>query len=129
MKRFFVISCLFIIPFSFILAQDNRDGPRMTFDNTTHNFGDVLQGDTVSHNFKFTNSGNQPLVISNVVTTCGCTVPDWPKGPIAPNQTGQIKVKFDSKGRSGLQNKVVTIISNSVSPQTRINVRVNILPR
>jgi hypothetical protein len=129
MKRFFVISFLFIIPFSFILAQDNRDGPRMTFDNTTHNFGDVLQGDTVSHNFRFTNSGNQPLVISNVVTTCGCTVPEWPKGPIAPNQTGQIEVKFDSKGRSGLQNKVVTIISNSVSPQTRINVRVNILPR
>jgi hypothetical protein len=127
MKRFFVIALLLIVPLS-ILAQDTRDGARMIFDKTTHDFGNVAQGDTVSHTFRFRNTGNQPLVISNVLTTCGCTVPDWPKEPIAPNQTGQIEVLFDSKGRSGRQNKVVTIISNAVNPQTRISVRTNILP-
>jgi hypothetical protein len=128
MKKFVVVILLLMVPFA-ITAQDKRDGARMTFDKTTHDFGEVMQGDTVSYTFRFRNNGNQPLVISNVLTTCGCTAPDWTKEPIPPNQTGQIVVKFDSKGRSGRQNKVVTVISNAVSPQTRINIRANILPR
>lgn len=127
--KLLIIIILIALPLTISFAQEKNDGARIKFDKTTHNFGDVVQGDKVSHTFTFTNDGNQPLVISNVLATCGCTIPEWSKDPIAPNQSGEIVVVFDSKGRSGRQNKVVTIISNAVNPQTRINIVVNILPQ
>ncbi len=121
---------IWILSFSYdeSLTEAQNEGAKITFENTTHNFGDVSQGDKVTHTFKFKNSGNQPLIISNVLATCGCTATKWTKEPVKPGESGQITVEFDSSGRSGKQNKVVTIISNTANPQTRINVVVNILP-
>ena len=93
-------------------AQAAPTGPTTTvaFGETEYDFGTVDQGAVVEHVFTFTNSGSEPLVISNAKGSCGCTVPEWPKEPIAPGATGEITVKFDSKGKKNAQNKKVTII-------------------
>ncbi len=95
-------------------------GPTTTieFEETTYDFGTIKQGEKASHIFKFRNTGNEPLIISNAKATCGCTVPNWPKDPIPPGETGEIEVVFNSKGKSNKQNKKVTITANTNPPQT-----------
>src|SRR5210317_1558205 len=93
--------------------------PAITFDEEFHDFGEVQEGEVVEHTFTFTNEGEGPLIISNAQGSCGCTVPDWPRQPIAPGQTGQIKVSFNSKGRAGRQDKRVTLTTNAV-PQSKV---------
>lgn len=90
----------------------NPNGPKMTFDVMEHNFGTIKQGEVTTYEFKFKNTGKEPLVISNAVGSCGCTVPEWPKDPIAPGKTGVIKVTFNSTGKMGQIDKTVTLTSN-----------------
>ncbi|HYG53204.1 MAG TPA: DUF1573 domain-containing protein [Flavobacteriales bacterium] len=85
----------------------------MSFRNLEHNYGKIEQGQSVTHEFVFTNTGKEPLVISNAQGSCGCTVPVWPKEPIAPGKTGTIKVTFNSAGKMGAQDKTVTLTSNN----------------
>lgn len=87
--------------------------PELKFEVEEYNFGTVKQGDKVEYEFRFTNAGTEPLIISNVQSTCGCTVPDWPKEPIQKGETKTIKVIFNSAGKMGLQNRPVTIFSNA----------------
>lgn len=91
------------------------DGPVLTLEKNTYDFGDIFQGDVVEHTFKFTNTGNQPLMITNIQPTCGCTTPEWPRDPIMPGGKGEIKVGFNSAGKINKQIKTLPIISNSVS--------------
>ena len=100
----------------------STDISEMTFEALEYNFGSVNSGDVVDHTFKFTNTGNFPLIISKANATCGCTVPEWPKAPIAPGATGEIKVKFNSKGRSNLQTKYVNITANTKPEVTRLKI-------
>lgn len=95
-------------------------GPLTTieFKNLEFDYGPIQHGDKASHEFTFTNTGKEPLVISSAKASCGCTVPTWPKEPIPPGGTGVIPVEFDSKGKSGKQNKKVTITANTNPPQT-----------
>lgn len=72
-------------------------GPEITFDKTKHNFGIIKQGEPVTYEFKFTNTGNSNLIIKNAVAGCGCTTPEWPKEPIAPGKSAVIKVGYDAK--------------------------------
>lgn len=72
-------------------------GPEITFEKTKHNFGSINQGEPVTYEFKFTNTGNSNLIIKNAVAGCGCTTPVWPKEPIAPGKTAVIKVGYDAK--------------------------------
>lgn len=104
-------------------------GPKtnMTFGESTYNFGTVKEGEKVEHVYKFKNTGNDPLIISNAQGSCGCTVPQWPKEPIAPGKSGEIKVVFDSKGKSGKQNKTVTITANTEPATTTINIAGEVL--
>ena len=93
--------------------NDTANVPVMKFEESTFNFNDVPQGSKVSHEYKFKNTGKSPLVISNVLVTCGCTVPEWPKSPIAPGKSGIIRVFFNSTGKFGIQNKTITILANT----------------
>jgi hypothetical protein len=104
-------------------------GPKtkMNFTQETYDFGTVSEGDKVEHIYKFKNSGNEPLIISNAQGSCGCTVPQWPKEPIAPGKSGEIKVVFDSKGKAGKQSKTVTITANTDPATTTINITGEVL--
>lgn len=116
MKR--LITLIFILAASFYsYAQGSKtiSGAVIAWDKSTHDFGDVFQGDKVEHTFRFTNTGNRDLVITNIEVTCGCTTPKgWPRDPIAPGGSGELTVAFNSAGKIGKQNKVITITSNSV---------------
>ena len=89
------------------------------FEEEVHDFGQMKQHGDASTEFKFTNTGSEPLIISNAKGSCGCTVPTWPREPIAPGETATIKVKYDSK-RVGPINKSVTITSNAENAPTKV---------
>lgn len=95
------------------VSAANGQHPVMTFDKPTHNFGDITQGEKVEYSFKFTNTGNKDLLIMDATSTCGCTVPEWPKEPIKPGQSGYMKVIFDSHGKEGYTEKAITIRANT----------------
>jgi hypothetical protein len=82
-----------------------------TWDNTTHDFGKIKQGTPVTHEFKFTNSGKSPLVITNVQASCGCTTPDWSKEPVMPGGQGFIKATYNAAS-PGAFSKTVTVTAN-----------------
>lgn len=87
--------------------------PTMDFTDTLHDFGKLREGETVEYDFDFKNNGKSPLIISEAKGSCGCTVADYNQEPVAPGKTGTMKVKFNSTGKSGLEEKTVTIITNS----------------
>lgn len=94
-------------------GRENTKMPFIEFEQDFHDFGKLIQGEKVSYAFKFTNTGKTDLIISRVSSSCGCTVPDYPKTPVKPGETKKIDVKFDSEHRRGFQNKTVTIVSNA----------------
>ena len=103
--------------------------PKFSFQEEEHNFGDINDGDIVSHTFKFTNSGEAPLIISKATAACGCTVPQWPRQPIPVGGSGEIQVQFDSSNKPGMQNKVVTITANTESKVKKLLIRAQVNPR
>jgi len=125
---------LFLSIFTFAViisasAQEAAKGAVIEFEEKSKDFGDITQGDKVSHTFTLTNAGSAPLIISNVAATCGCTVPKWPKEPIAPGKTAQVQVSFNSAGKMGKQNSVVRIYSNASEPIEKISLISNVLPK
>ena len=103
--------------------------PKFTFEQEEHNFGQIRDGDIVSHTFRFTNTGEAPLIISKATAACGCTVPQWPKQPIPAGGSGEIQVQFDSSNKPGMQNKVVTITANTESKVKKLLIRAQVNPR
>ena len=101
---------------------DPDSPPVMTFDETTYDFGSISQGEKVKHTFYFKNTGNSPLVIHSAKGSCGCTIPDWPKEPIAPGKEGKIEVSFNSEMKTGHQEKVVTILANTQPTKNLIKI-------
>ncbi len=95
---------------------------KLEFSETSHDFGEIIQGDKVSYVFKFKNTGSEPLVLSNVMTTCGCTATSWPRQPIPPNGSGEIAATFNSAGKMGKQNKYITVVSNASNGNQRVNI-------
>jgi LEA14-like dessication related protein len=89
------------------------DAPKVQVEKATYEFGEITEGEKVSYEFKFKNVGKTPLIISDATATCGCTVPEFPKEPVKPGEEGTIKVVFNSAGKMGLQDKVVTVTSNA----------------
>jgi len=85
----------------------------MTFEVEEYNFNTIKQGESVTRDFSFTNTGKEDIIITNAQGSCGCTVPIWPKEPIKKGAKGVIKVTFNSAGKMGLQDKTVTITSNA----------------
>jgi len=114
------------------LAQHGQSptGPMITWDEKTHDFGDVIQGDRLEHTFRFTNSGTAPLIITNVEVSCGCTTPKgWTRDPLAPGEKSELTVAFNSAGKNGKQVKVVTVVSNSVGLDNKVIFSANVLPK
>ncbi len=93
------------------------------FEETEFDFGTVDQGEKVTHIYKFANTGNEPLIISNAKGSCGCTVPSWPKEPIPVGGSGEIQVQFDSKGKKNKQSKKVTLTANTDPAQTFLTIK------
>jgi len=132
----------YILFFAFIIAHLNAvangmifpldsvssDEPEMTFSVEQVDLGDLRQGDQAEHVFEFTNTGKKPLVIHNVISTCGCTIPQWTKKPVMPGKKGIIKVLFDSTGKIGRQNKLIIIRSNLQGPDQKLRISAMVLP-
>lgn len=108
-------------------APSNSKSPHISFAETSKSFGDIKQGETVSHTFTFKNTGKEPLIISSVQTTCGCTVANYTKDPILPGKTGEIKASFNSTGKFGGQNKVITVLSNADNNPERVSIICNVV--
>ncbi|HYC29600.1 MAG TPA: DUF1573 domain-containing protein [Chitinophagaceae bacterium] len=87
--------------------------PTMDFRDTVFDFGTMKDGEIINHEYEFTNNGKTPLIISNAAGSCGCTVADFPREPIAPGNSGNIKVSFSSAGKEGHQEKSVSLTTNS----------------
>ncbi|HLU17539.1 MAG TPA: DUF1573 domain-containing protein [Edaphocola sp.] len=111
MKKLFSVILIFCSLFAF--AQ--QSGPAFKFKdaNNTHDFGTVKEGTDAVYSFEFTNVGNQPILIQEATSTCGCTTPDWPKAPVLPGKTGKITVKYQTQGRVGPIDRTVFIKSNA----------------
>lgn len=109
------------------VVDPNTKYGKMEFINLEHDFGIINAEKTVETSFTFKNTGDADILISNATGSCGCTVPDYPKTPIAPGETGEIKVSFSPKGKSGMQNKTVTLTANTASGTEQLTVKANIV--
>jgi len=146
MKKILII-CLTIIATTFTACEDstakkvtnattttptpgsNVSGPIITFDKTEHDFGTINEGEKVTTEFNFTNTGKEDLIIVDARGSCGCTVPQYPKNtPIAPGASGKILVSFDSSNKPGLQQKSVTLSANTASGREMLRIKSNVTP-
>ncbi len=114
-------------PISADAPANPGDMAAITFKEETINFGDVKAGEVVMKTFEFTNTGKSPLVISEAQASCGCTVPEWPRAPLNPGETGKIIAKFDSNGKSGKQDKTITVVSNTNPNKTILRIKGNVI--
>lgn len=123
MKTAYLFFVLFgLIAFS---ASAQNNGAYIKFSKTVHDFGELTQGEKAEVEFLFTNSGDAPLLLSNVRSTCGCTVPTWPHDPIMPGASASIKVKYDSNRIGGI-NKQITVESNATNGAVYLKITGNI---
>ncbi len=118
MKR--VISLFMLLAIVTLGVNAQNKGPVMKMDETKHSFGEVTEGEKARHEFHFTNDGKEPLILTNVKASCGCTTPEWPREPIMPGQRAKVTAVYNSKGRPGRFNKSITITSNDVTQPTRV---------
>ncbi len=124
MKNLILICLLFAS--TSLVAQVHIPGPNekpsqaeINFDKDVHDYGTIKQGDNGTYEFKFKNSGKEPLIIRDAQGSCGCTVPEWPKAPIRPGETATIKVTYDTN-RLGPIDKSVKIISNAKTDSEKV---------
>lgn len=108
-------------------VKNDAQSSALNFEEKVHNFGEIVAGEKVEYSFKFTNTGTSPLVIEDAISSCGCTVPEWPKEPIKPGQSGYMKVIFDSHGKSGYTEKEISVKINNndgyvIGPKIQCNI-------
>ncbi|PQB03920.1 DUF1573 domain-containing protein [Aureitalea marina] len=116
-----------------VAAAADRDAdagkfPVMTFAETEFDFGEIAQGTNVEHVFKFENTGEAPLVIVDAKSSCGCTVPEYTKDPVAPGETGEMLVKFNGSGKNQVS-KTVTITANTQAGKETIKIKAFVQPK
>jgi len=107
----------------------DNEAAALVFEKTVYDFGTVPEGEVVETTFQFKNTGKSNLIITNAESTCGCTVPEWPKEPIPVNGTGIIKVKFNTTGKPNLQSKVVTLTTNTKNGKETVEVKGTVTPK
>jgi len=103
--------------------------PQFEFKELNYDFGTITEGEVVEHTFTFTNTGEAPLVIQSTSASCGCTTPSYSREPVAPGETGEVQVKFNSQNRPGVQNKTITITANTDPAVTRLFIKTNVNPK
>ncbi|MEI7596260.1 MAG: DUF1573 domain-containing protein [Bacteroidota bacterium] len=108
-------------------VNDNPNAPEISFVNLVHDYGKIENGADGNCEFKFTNTGKEPLRLTNVRSSCGCTVPKWTTDPILPGKTGVIQVKYDTK-RTGVINKQITVTSNAKTATVVLSIKGEIMP-
>lgn len=115
MKKILTVLCLVFATATFTMAQVEipENGPQITFEKTTHDFGKIPFNGDGTYEFRFQNTGNEPLILSQPKSSCGCTVPEWPKKPIHPGESDVIRITYKYTDRPGNFNKYVTIFSNT----------------
>lgn len=102
--------------------------PVMTFEETEYDFGKIPQGQEVEHIFKFKNTGDAPLIVTNARSSCGCTIPEKPEGPVAPGETGEILVKYNGSGLNGIS-KTITITANTENGTEQLKIKAFVEPK
>ncbi len=147
MKRIFLVLSLAAV-FGFVACKDNasskinaanvdvaaeRDAaakslPVMTFEEVEHDFGTIEQGTPQETIFKFTNTGDAPLIITNAKSSCGCTVPSPPKDPIAPGASGELLVKFNGSGQNQVT-KTITVTANTEKGSEILRIKAFVNPK
>ena len=125
MKHFFTAAAV-VLASSFAFAQEaNPNAAQISFTQETIDYGKIKKDANGEREFVFKNTGKEPLIITNCVGSCGCTVPVWPKTPIAPGEKASIKVKYDTR-RVGLFQKTVTVTSNAATPTKVLTLKGNV---
>lgn len=122
MKNMFLLATAFTLSLGLSAQEADPNAAEINFETETIDYGTIEQGANGEREFVFTNTGKEPLIISNCKGSCGCTVPSWPKQPIAPGETASIKVKYDTK-RVGQFTKTVTVSSNAKTPSKTLRIR------
>ena len=119
MKRVIFLLGIMLLMAGAAKAQDvkTQSGPEIEFEKTVHDYGDVPYNGNGECEFRFTNTGDAPLLIQKPKSSCGCTIPSWPSEPILPGKSGVIKVSYRTN-RVGNFNKVVTVTSNAIKNST-----------
>lgn len=108
-------------------SADSTNAPYMYFQVDTHNFGKVMQGEEIAYTFTFENKGKSDLVIKDVQTSCGCTVPKYEQKPVAPGKTGTVELVFNTAGRSGVVKKTARVISNAMPDEKALTITCEII--
>lgn len=134
MKKVFSLFIVMAFIFSAVAQEANTEKPKkvkepeITFENLTHDYGNITQGDNGTCEFVFKNTGKADLLLTNCRSSCGCTVPEWPKDPIAPGKKAVIKVKYNTQ-RVGAINKTITVESNAVNNRVVLSIKGNVAPK
>ena len=134
MKRAILSISFIFMAFIYVNAQDpnneldlaNPNASEITFENDTHDFGNIKKMINATYEFKFKNTGKSPLILSGVNPSCGCTTPTWPKEPILPGKSASIKVVYDSKSL-GIFNKSITVVSNAKNTPVVLYIKGNVV--
>jgi len=106
--------------------KDQKNMPVITFETTNYDFGDVVQGEKLTYNFKFKNTGKSNLIIYSSEATCGCTTSQPPKAPIRPGEEGEITVTFDSKSQNGKVTKRILVAANTYPTENILTITANV---
>ena len=129
MKKLFVLFSALFMMCTLAFAQteetaEKQNGPEITFKETNHDFGNIQYKGNASYEFVFVNTGNEPLILTQPKSSCGCTVPEWPKQPILPGESNCIKVTYKNTDRAGGFNKYVTIFSNAlINKEVKLHIK------
>jgi hypothetical protein len=122
----FLIGTIALVNAQTVNTQVNSTDPEISFDKVVHDYGTIKKGSDGSCNFTFKNKGKEPLILSDVRSSCGCTVPTWPKEPVMPGQSGVIKVVYDTKKVGGIS-KTITVISNATNSTVVLSIKGSVI--
>ena len=134
MKRVLLITGLVFLGLTSMYAQAqveeqvNPNAPEIAFEKAVIDYGTITQGADGNRTFVFTNTGKEPLILTNVKASCGCTTPKWTRNPVAPGEKGEILVHYDTN-RMGQFHKSITVQSNAKSATTMLTIKGKIEPK